>query len=421
MVSRTYAKRRRKLGGTRKRSSPGASRSYRKAKRTTKKVPVRKIRPNSGRKSIPQKATDELSVFHDPFSKKCQQPRIPDGKATASLGTRVQAVASRAVNHEVSNSLEADVMHVILFPGVSSNVLIFQTPKALFGGNTAQKRDFEVLGFEEHAPFRIIADGLPGWPDRPGSSSGIKNNIEIRNSNQIAKWRLVSSGLQMQLVNNDETNDGWFEMVRINNAMSTEDYMLTTMNNYGESYSVICPSREFVQGIANATNLVQEPSYSTGLLKDINHHLFSLHPTTDNVEFKTLFEEYKLVNTLNDPEDVTLAYNDIIVETDEMHENQIAKFNATARARELIEKMLDMNHDMIYIRIHGRSSGGSTAASSKLLFHSVANYEVMYDSTSELSKFMIKGENHPKMDAHYQAKKSNVDASEPVTKKMKVM
>lgn len=420
MVSRTYAKRRRKLSGTTKRKSSGVSRMRRKAKRPAKKVPVRKIRPNSGRQRAPKKAVDELSVFHDPFSKKCQQPRIPDGKATASLGTRLQAVASRAVNHEVSNGLDADIMHVILFPGVSSNVLIFQTPKALFGGNAAQKRDFEVLGFPEHSPFRMISGGLPGWPNQDVADGTQMEICELRNTNEIAKWRLVSSGLQMKLVNNDETNDGWFEMVRINNAMSTEDYMLTTMNNSGDENTVLCPSRDFVQGIANATNLVQEPSYSTGLLKDIDQLQFSLHPTTDNVEFKTLFEEYKLANTLNN-DNPNIALNDILVNGLEMYENQMANLNGTARTRELIEKMIDVNHDMIYIRIHGRSSAGGTVESSKLLFHSVANYEVMYDSTSEFSKYMIKGENHPQMDAHFQGKKEDTDASEPVRKKTKIM
>ena len=89
----------------------------------------------------------------------------------------------------------------------------------------------------------MLSGGLPGWPNQDVVDGTQMEICELRNTNEIAKWRLVSSGLQMKLVNNDETNDGWFEMVRINNAMSTEDYMLqnegqTAVDGQTEIFSI---------------------------------------------------------------------------------------------------------------------------------------------------------------------------------------
>lgn len=68
---------------------------------------------------------------------------------------------------------------------------------------------------------------------------------------------------------------------------------------------------------------------------------------------------------------------------------------------------------MIYIRVHGRNSG-TDSARSNLLAHVCSNYEVMYDNSTQLSKFQIKGENHPDMDAHFDMKKASPSAASMV-------
>lgn len=418
---RTYARsRQRRATGKRKRASSGAYKRTTRPRRRGPKAAVRSTKRSRRPARKPQrrgatKAAAELSVFHDPFSKLCQQPRIPDGKSTASLGIRQQTVSSQLVNYNDSNGLDADTMHIVLFPGISSNVLVYNTPTAIFGGHPTNNRDFEVFGYDGHAPFGLkVNEENRFFKNDPLDST---ENGVLENLNQIAKWRLVSAGLNLKLVNNDESNDGWFECVRINNCMAASDYMLTTMNNVRDNEKVVvCPSLDLVRGLANSKILVNEKSYQTGLLKDIHKHIFSLHPVTDQVEFKDMFDKYKLNNVKpDDYGEINQAVNDIEMPNDTDEQNWVAKFgDGSNQAKQIIDKMFCQNHDMVYIRIHGRSSGGGSDKSSKLLVHGVGNYEVMYDVARDLSNFHVKGENHAKMDDHYQAKKSSTAAADVV-------
>jgi len=239
-----------------------------------------------------------------------------------------------------------------------------------------------------------------------GGSTG--EEVVLTNTQQIAKWRLVSAGLSMKLINNNESNDGWWEATRLNQAMSTKDYMITTMNNDNTNdKTAVVPSLDFVKEMAASNSLVQEPSYQTGLLKDLHKHVFTTHPVTDSITFKDMYEKFRIKNNTT----AALADNDLFVRNSSDQLNRMAYFNeGSARARDYISKNFCQDHDIVYIRIHGRTTGDVqpplAADRSSLLFHSVGNYEVMYDSVRDLSKFQIKGENHPQMDKHYQAKKS---------------
>jgi len=413
----TYSKSGRTSTGRRvkpRRAPRSAVRSTKRKQRGTRKSP---------RSRGSSKAAAELAVFHDPFSKACQQPRIPDGKATTSLGTRLQAVVARTVNDVASNGLDADTQHIFLFPGISSNVLIYQTPKALGNGSPSTERDFEVLGYDEHAPMELIVrdDGFEDWPspdpDADPTAGSTGEEIRIKNSQQIAKWRLVSAGLSMKLVNNDDSNDGWWEATRLNQAMSTKDYMITTMNNSnGNSKTAVVPSLDFVKEMAASNNLVQEPSYQTGLLKDLHKQVFTTHPVTDQIAFKNMYENFRLKNNTNS----ALADNDLYVRGLDDQSNRMTYFNeGSARARDFIAKNFCQEHDIVYIRVHGRTPtefdiGGTSKKTeqTKLLMHAVGNYEVMYDSVRDLSKFQIAGENSKAMDSHYQAKKKSTAAAD---------
>ena len=371
-----------------------------KAKRPVRKAPTRRA-PRS--RNLGGRAAAELAAFHNPFSKVVQQPRIPDGKATHSLGTRCQSVKDLKANDVGSWDLTKNTMHIFLFPGISSSVIAFNTP-VNFQSASTQDRDFFVMGYKDHAPFFVSTD--TDWFRI--SSQAAEEEATLRNTKKIAKWRLVSSGVKISLVNNDETNDGWFEAVRINNCMANEDFMLTTMNNSNvNSLGVVTPSINFAQQMENETSLVEESSYQTGLLKDIHKYTFNLHPTTDQIEFKTLHEEYNLRN--NNPDDPvtnSVGQNDIIRTNVDYHNNKVALFdNGSQRAQNFVEKMVCRDHDMIYIRVHGRATNSETDVSSQLLLHATSNYEVMYDASNDLSKYQLKGENHPQMDKHIQAKK----------------
>lgn len=367
--------------------------------RSSRKKPVKKA-VTTRRRNMAGRAAGELAAFHNPFTKLSQQPRIPDGKATSSLGVRCQSVKNFKVNHVDSNGLSADTMHIFLFPGVSSSVVVYNTPVPHI--SQSQNRDFYVMGYKDHAPM-YGPEGYDWWKGDGTIHEGVMTNTK-----QISKWRLVSAGLKLSLINNDESNDGWFEAVRINNCMAGDDFMMTTMNNSFSSFdTAVVPSLKFAQGIKDATSLVEEQSYQTGLLKDIHKYTFNLHPTTDQIEFKTLQEKYNFNNMSPDdtPETSARGQNDIDQPSTVEGENKIAYFDSgSQRGQSYVNQMCCRDHDMIYIRVHGRSSTSANDVS-QLLLHATSNYEVMYDANNDFSKFQIKGENHPQIDKHVQAKK----------------
>ena len=360
-----------------------------------------------------RKGAKDLAVFHNPFSKATQQARIPDGKATASLGTRVQNVVSvTPLENPTQFFGPGETLHVMLFPGLGAGTIIGATDSP-----NHPSREFYVQGFSDHGMLQQNLNGAAGsWPD--SNTSGDGNDIQLKQVNAFAKWRLVSQGLSIKLVNNHETNDGWFECVRINQMKDPSDYQVTTINDStNNSLATVAPSKEFINNLIQDTNLVQEPSYQTGLLKDIHKHIFQNHPLTNECKFKELEEEYRL--RLNVDSDQLDAGTDVAADGLAPSGTPTRWYDladGSARASKLIAGMIDQEHDIVYIRIHGRGRGqggdGSDGIATQLLMHLCTNHEIMYDSSRDLSKFMMPGMSVSGMDGQYKAKKDSTSAAD---------
>ena len=425
MVSRrTNVRRRRTTRGaprrsTRKRTASTTAGGRRvRTKRSPRSATISTRRRQGSRKgprSVPRtrKGAKDLAVFHNPFSKATQQARIPDGKATASLGTRVQNVVSLTPLENPTQFFgPGETLHIMLFPGLGAGTIIGATDSP-----NHPPREFYVQGFNDHGMLQQNLNGAAGaWPDT--STTGDGNDIQLKQVNAFAKWRLVSQGLSIKLVNNHETNDGWFEAVRINQMKDPSDYQVTTINDStNNSLATVAPSKEFINNLIQDTNLVQEPSYQTGLLKDIHKHIFQNHPITNECKFKELEEEYRL--RLNVDSDQLDAGTDVAADG-LAPTGQATRWydlaDGSARASKLIAGMVDQEHDIVYIRIHGRGRGqggdGSDGIATQVLMHLCANHEIMYDSSRDLSKFMMPGMSVAGMDGQYKAKKDSTAATD---------
>lgn len=415
--TRSSAGRRRTKSTTRKRTAGVTSAGRRvRPKRAPRPAATRtrrsKVGTRKGTRSTGKGAKD-LAVFHNPFSKATQQARIPDGKATASLGTRVQNVVSVTPLENPTQILgQGETLHVLLYPGLGAGCMI-----AAAESPNHSIREFYLQGFAGHGMLQQNLNGAAGsWPDT--STTGDGNDIQLKQVNALAKWRLVSQGLNIKLVNNNESNDGWFECVRINQMKDPSDYQVTTINDStNNSQATIAPSKEFINNLVQDTNLVQEPSYQTGLLKDIHKHIFCNHPVTNECKFKELEEEYRLrLNVDTDQNDAGTDVGAIGLAPTGSPTRYYDLNDGSARASKLIASFVDQEHDMIYIRLHGRlrGQGGDSVdgVPTQLLFHLCANHEIMYDSSRDISKYMMPGISAPGMDAQYAAKKMSTAAAD---------
>jgi hypothetical protein len=249
-----------------------------------------------------------LAVYANPFSTACTSPRIPDNKVYSSCGVRVQAVG------EFTNDTTAP-MEMLLFPGLNNS---FFATSCIGGVNGA-------LPFTNHGKFSLAL------VQDPASS--------------VHKWRQVSCGMKVTLVNNSDENDGWFEAIRVQGSDSSGFGVQPQLA--GPDGFVGSPGGVPVMPAINVgiTNLVEHPTYITGKLRDIHKYMFQLNPQGSDHEFQIIAR----------PPDVTIA---------QLLDNE--------------------NFDMIYLRVWGRA-GASTPT--RLMVHVVSNQELIYDEASSMVRY----------------------------------
>jgi len=261
-------------------------------------------------------AIGQLAVYANPFSTATTNPKIPDGKAYHSTGLRLQAV-----KEFVNNT--TPTMDFLLFPGLNNGIIAANV----------------VAANEVDRYMRYPSHYVTVPSDNPGDGLFVQNS-----ETAIDKWRIVSQALKVTLINNSDENDGWWESSRVQ-LSSDEVFQLraTSDGNVVGSTS----SATTLPGIDINRQLVENPTYVTGKLRDIHKHAFQLAPQGADHDFQELRSVI----------DASLTTADT--------------------------KILDPNYDAIYLRIHAR--GGTTPT--RLMLHVVSNQEVVYDEGSTLVRY----------------------------------
>lgn len=310
-------------------------------------------------------------MYHNPFSRATKQPKIPDGKVTESLGFQTQSVL------ETIGATDGDgVLHMLLYPGQDAGLIISgdQLSAAKFGAGNKKN----VVGFTG-------SSGLNWTGVTP--TGGIAQYLD-----KYAQWRIVSQGLMLALLNPAEEDDGWWESVRITEPLNTIDYQLTTKDATGnnETSGTIAPT--FLIEKLKTKNLVNERSYATGLLRDLNRHMFTLHAISDNHDFNQQSENH----TLRDSDVTALAPFD----------NVLSFSDGSTGVQQMINRTIDKSFDMIYVRCYGRSGTNK----SRLHVNVVSNQEITFGIDERESRFHTGSHSvGSAMDAHVHA--SRMDGS----------
>lgn len=170
---------------------------------------------------------------------------------------------------------------------------------------------------------------------------------------KIKEFRIVSAGLKLSLVNNSDTNNGYWEAIRVPN----------------ENIDFVGVKADLVSYCANATaNLIDQPSYCTGKLKDIHKYVFQLKPDGNN--------------------------------------HDVTRWTANTD--------IDKSLDMILIKIVGRASAVAEDAvvdATHFIAHHVSNQEVTYAPTSTLHRFMTESTYDSRFDMATHASAVNIKAA----------
>ncbi len=384
----------------------------------------------------------EINSFHNPLNGGTNQPRIPDGKATTSLGMRNQNVWNTIQTETRGQNLAAGVLagipanptqtlHICLYAGLSSGAAIYNTAQVQDGRDSISDpslfnpyRDYYVMGYQDHGTMQSD-QSLAEAHDSSTNYPYIQNMTNVDN---YAKWRTVSQAAVLKLVNSTDENDGWWESVRLSEPLGEDEWMVTTKNNGSAEDETkdacLAPLNKFVKEDLGNRNIANEPHYSTGRLKDIHKVKFELLPTTDEIEFTTMADQYRLQEQLpNGTASNDNVLNDIDARFDEHgiegpgatassergNSSDMRLQKGSSRANRLLTDWVDHTHDMIYIRIHCRANNRDDRANeehngSQIMLQLVANQEIMFSTEQRESKYQIKGHSLP-MGPHFANKK----------------
>lgn len=249
----------------------------------------------------------------NPFDKTALNAKIPDGKATVSNAVRVQTIA------EFTCATNAK-LYGVFFAGLRTPLL--------------------MKGVETGSPVAANFDNSPRFDSSTDPFTW--------KTDQLEKWRTVSSALRFQMVNNADENDGWFEAIRINPQVKADFFRLCALSNAaGKEGNIELKTPGALPWIpAQDTDVwANHPTYVTGKIRDFHQYMWKLNSVNSDHDFSPVSSTSGLEN-----------------------------FAACA---------VDTSYDIICFRVHPRT----TAPNTKLVAHVVSNQEMIFNTKTLSASF----------------------------------
>lgn len=321
-------------------------------------------RPRSG---IPSTQQSYLRAMVNPFHTS-KGAKIPDGAVPEShalthrICKEISAKVTTPGEDEQPPVVSYPTIHIIMLPGLHTGMIV---------GAPGEDDGIEW--------FRWNSDSYITGSATGNAATDLSPDNKLKLDGDVNKWRIVSQGLRLSLLNTYEQNDGWWESVRMNYKPTLSEWEVyapsAAITAAGPSTIVgttayFRPNETFFQNFIDR-NLAEHKSYNSGSLKDIHTRQWNIAPYSNNNDFIDVRSNYQIPtqgvtvvgNSGNNPMSVVLT-------------------NGYNQAASLFSACHDEDHDMVYIRIHQGNSG------TKLLADAVCHHEVCYDLDTPLAKFM---------------------------------
>lgn len=300
---------------------------------------------------------------------------------TESLGFQTQAVGEfMGANSTSAPAIGSGMMHIMMFGGQNCGLIARGDVQ---GQHRSENTSLPLKG-NNATRTRVV--GFTGSNDVDWRGVNA-NGGTVKFEDEYAYWRLVSQGLRLNLLNSVEEDDGWWEAVRCKEPMNTLDWALMTRgSSTDQEKGCLVPANLLSQ--SEYLDFVNENSYSTGLLRDLHKHTFTLNPILDRHDFEQQMEDLKL-----DTDDCGTEYVG--------NNGDMLTFNGGEHgAQRLINQTVDKGYDIIYIRIHGRAAGSPT----RLHYNITSNQEVVFPTMGRESRFQTSTAHVGNMNDHSSAR-----------------
>ena len=334
------------------------------------------------------------------FSNETNQPRFPDGRASESTGLRYLSNQELEVNFD-------GLMEVILFPGVNTCMAVRNATSKMLGNRTSVENSYDVK-------LQGVNNNVIGLCSTNG------NQLEFTQSTNsyVAKWRGVSYGMFFQTVNNADENDGWWEAIRIQQSQDLEEYHYVFDNDLAtQNPPVPQPLHIFHDFPDVGGDMVNQVSYSQGVIREFSGHLFQLNHEVGERDFvdmnKTMRIEIDGPPTSSGPGAAIPL--DALKASPSPSRNYVGqKFSSSSTGSsnrikdQSLQQFFDTGFDCIYMRIHGVDNSTGRSAT-RVTCTCAMNVELVYDEKALNSRFHQPAVYHPQ----HERIKGSVKAAEP--------
>lgn len=349
---KTKSGKRQRVGGssglTRKRKTRYSNTSNKKAKTTKKRTT----------KKTTKRISPHTAAYVNPFSSLTSQPKIPDGKASESVGLTFRNIS------EVNAGSSTAPTTFLLVPALGYGVAIANDSESLANFSSASNA-INLRKFNAAPGTFAFSSALTGIVPA-------KTLIQM-DKQAIAHWRLVSMGMRISLLNNVESDDGWFEASQLVYDDTTDDWKITPFRALAgfDSTHMLAPTGQ-MQQVVNE-DLSNERTFKTGLLRDLHKYVWRCAPCKEDHDFIDLHGSYYT------------ATDEALVNTTD----KVMSFESGAiTPKSIIKEVIDSSFQMVVVRCHGR---GPTNNPSRYHVDSQGNYEFIYANDSSMSKFHTTG------------------------------
>jgi hypothetical protein len=302
-------------------------------------------------------------------------------------------------NHEIEVTTGGN-MEILLYPGLNSCVAIRNCTSKSLGLRVTP---------ENVIPVKIqgVNNNVVGECELASSLLTFKQD----DNSYVAKWRGNSYGVFFQTVNNADENDGWWEAIRFSMSQDIKDYRFCFNQAIGTDSQALhfWPAFPEVGG-----SIVNQVSYSQGVIREISKVLFQLNHENGDREFVDM-NQRMLVNAPGPVTKPGVPLDALQIYKDPLRRDYIGMemfsdpILSSARMKdEPIAQFFDQGFDCILIRIHG-ADNSSGRSPTRVTCTCAMNLELVYDEKALNSRFHMPGVYHPGHDTIQQS----IKAAEP--------
>lgn len=304
------------------------------------------MRPRTNYTRIPRSLAQNIRGILDPHAP--VKARHMDGAVAES-----QTHSNRSVN--TVNIPQNQVGIILIQPDVITPVCYRPTALSLVTSVVNSLNDLNL--------------DTTNMPAGPGGGYLIKNG-------DIDRWRVVSQGVKITLLNPTDSNDGYFECFRLNSTAPVAEQRLTDSVTPNVGYME--PEASWLGTLQNSSvSNTERPSYFAAALKDIAEYKFKLNPFAENHPFIHIPTNLEIDNTGTHTAGPPQYW-------------QIGPLNSL-HFQKVFDSLHDKTFDMIAIVVYGSSATGG----SNLLIDSAQNLEVVYENDSSLARYHTPTIAHP--------------------------